>query len=58
MFQKFLCKLGIHKWGKAIFIDHAVQSNTRDYRQKCQACFKIRRWVQPKELKDRFFSHK
>ena len=46
--KSFLCKIGLHKWGKSNFISHGYESNIRDYKKRCQKCGKIKTWIEPK----------
>ena len=55
MSKAFLCKIGIHKWGRATFVDHSIHSNILDWRQKCERCGKRITWVQPKGLDKKFY---
>ncbi len=55
MSKPFLCKIGIHKWGKATFVDHGFHSNVLDWRQECVRCGKRITWVQPKGLNEKFY---
>lgn len=42
--KSFLCKIGLHKWGKATYISFS-SSNVRDYKKRCQRCGKQKSWV-------------
>lgn len=55
MSKPLLCKLGIHKWDRATFLDSGIQSNVRDYKQKCKRCDKRITWVQPKGTNVKFY---
>ena len=55
MLKPFLCKIGIHKWGRAVFTDYSIRSNILDWRQKCIHCGKRITWVQPKGLNEKFY---
>lgn len=48
MKKSFLCKIGVHKWGRSTSISHAFQSNTLDWKKRCKRCGKIKRWVTAK----------
>jgi len=52
--KKILCRLGFHRWGRAVYETHAL-SNVLDYRQRCNRCGKTITWVQPKGLNIRFY---
>lgn len=49
----WLCKIGIHKWGRANFMHH-FSSNVLDWKQDCKLCGKRITWVQPKGLNEKF----
>lgn len=51
MAKPFLCKIGIHKYGKATFISGAL-SNVRDWKKSCEKCGKVKTWVQAKRSID------
>lgn len=53
--MSILCKLGLHKWGKATFVDHSFHSSVLDYKQRCLRCGKKITWVQPKGINQRFY---
>lgn len=55
MSKSFLCKIGIHKWGRAYFIDHSIHSSILDWQQKCKRCGKRINWVQPKGINARYY---
>ncbi len=43
--MSFLCKIGLHKWGRSKFWMSA-SSNVRDWKKVCQRCGKTKTWVQ------------
>ena len=49
------CKIGLHKWGRAHFIDHSIHSNILDWQQKCVRCEKRITWVQPKGISKKYY---
>jgi len=52
--MSWLCKIGIHHWGKAHYMYH-FSSNVYDWRQVCKLCGKTITWVQPKGLNEKFY---
>ena len=53
--KPFLCKIGLHKWGRAVLTDHSIHSNVIDWRQRCVRCGKTITWIQPKGLNEKFY---
>jgi len=49
--KPFLCRIGIHKWGKPTYIN-IYSSNVREWKKKCLRCGKVVRWFEPKEEED------
>ena len=54
MTKSILCKLGIHRWGRATFIDMSIHSNVLDWKQSCVRCGKRITWVQPKGIQTEY----
>ncbi len=44
--MKVLCRIGKHKWGKAIS-HYLGGSNVKDWEKKCLSCGKVKKWVEP-----------
>jgi len=47
---KFLCWIGIHKWGKKFGYDQH-SSNIIDWKKRCERCGKLKKWVEAKPEK-------
>lgn len=48
MKKPILCRLGLHKWDEATFIDYGPTSSVRDWKKKCLRCGEVRKWVEVK----------
>jgi hypothetical protein len=47
--KKFLCKVGLHKWGK--WLRHSIlSSNVVDIERKCKKCGEIKRKTIPRDF--------
>lgn len=55
MGRHLLCKIGVHKWNRATFLDCGSNSNVLNWKQSCDRCHKTITWVQPKGLNEKFY---